>query len=91
MDCSWREDTIAEKTCELCHTKFFLQENQHGLVFNDKFFICEDCNKHTTEGELTAWSQSIMRKPQSGMPISLWLIHEQNKDKDLYATHSTHD
>jgi hypothetical protein len=30
-----------------------------------------------------------MRKPQSGMPISLWLIHEQNKDKDLYSTHKT--
>jgi hypothetical protein len=76
---------MAEKTCELCKTKFYLQENQHGLVFNDKFFICEDCHKHTSEDDLTTWSRSIMRTPQSGMPISLWLIHEQNKDKDLYS------
>ncbi len=80
------EETIAEKTCELCHTKFFLHENQHGLVFSDKFFICEDCQKHTTEDELQAWSQSIMRSPQSGMPISLWLIHEQNKGKELFSS-----
>ena len=77
---------IAEKICELCKTKFFLQENQHGLVFNDKFFICEDCHKHTSEDELNTWSRSIMRNPQNGMPISLWLIHEQNKGKDLYST-----
>jgi hypothetical protein len=59
-------------------------------VYNDKFFICEDCHKNRSEDELAAWSHSIMRNDQAGMPISLWLIHEQNKDKDIYSTRHDH-
>jgi hypothetical protein len=30
------------------------------------------------------WTQNVMRRPEVGMPISLWLIHEQNKDKQPF-------
>jgi len=58
-----------------------------GLVFNDKFFICEDCRTNTSDQEMMEWSQSIMRGPGVGMPISLWLINEQNKDKQPFIRH----
>jgi len=31
------------------------------------------------------WSRSTMQDPGCGMPIALWLIHEQNKDKPLFS------
>jgi len=74
---------ILQKTCEMCKNKFHLNEHQTGLVFNDKFFICDDCRTHTSDQEIMGWAQSVMRRPEAGMPISLWLIHEQNKDKQL--------
>jgi len=52
-------------------------------VFGDSIFICEDCsNKHSRE-EITKLSKTIMQSSQNGMPIALWLIHEQNKDKAM--------
>jgi hypothetical protein len=72
---------ISEKMCEMCKQKFHLQEHQSGLVFDDKFFICEDCRTNMPEQEIMGWSQSTMRSPTSAMPISLWLIQEQNKNK----------
>jgi len=76
---------ISEKTCEMCKNKFHLQEHQSGLVFDDKFFICEDCRTNTPEPEIMEWSQSTMRSSASAMPISLWLIQEQNKDKPPFS------
>ena len=76
---------ISEKTCEMCKHKFHLQEHQSGLVFDDKFFICEDCRTNTPEPEIIEWSQSTMRSSASAMPISLWLIQEQNKDKPPFS------
>ena len=38
--------------CEMCKQKFHLQEHQSGLVFDDKFFICEDCRTNTPEQEI---------------------------------------
>gem|GEM_PF-2994819 len=35
--------------CEMCKQKFHLQEHQSGLVFDDKFFICEDCRTNTPD------------------------------------------
>lgn len=72
---------ISEKMCEMCKQKFHLQEHQSGLVFDDKFFVCENCRTNTPEQEIKEWSQSTMRSSTSAMPISLWLIQEQNKDK----------
>jgi hypothetical protein len=76
---------IPEKTCEMCKNKFHLQEHQCGLVFDDKFFICEDCRTNTPEQEIMGWSQSTMRQAGSAMPISLWLIQEQNKNKPPFS------
>jgi len=28
---------------------------------------------------------TIMQDPSGGMPIALWLIHEQNKDKTIMS------
>ena len=72
---------ISEKMCEMCKQKFHLQEHQSGLVFEDKFFVCENCRTNTPEQEIIEWSQSTMRSSAAAMPISLWLIQEQNKDK----------
>jgi len=74
-----------EKTCEMCKNKFHLNENPSGLVFDDKFFICEDCRTHTPEHQIMEWTQTIMRQNCTGMPISLWLIQEQNKTKAPFS------
>lgn len=75
---------ISEKMCEMCKQKFHLQEHQSGLVFDDKFFICEECRTNTPEQEIMEWSQSTMRS-SAAMPISLWLIQEQNKNKPPFS------
>jgi hypothetical protein len=69
----------------MCKARFHLDEHQSGLVFDDRFFICEECRTHTPEKEIMEWTQSIMHRPSMGMPISLWLIHEQNKNKQLFS------
>ncbi|HDM66811.1 MAG TPA: hypothetical protein ENG62_00285 [Thermoplasmatales archaeon] len=50
-------------------------------MFNDKHFICERCHQHLSNEELEQWKHSVMGESKSGMPIAVWLIHEQNKDK----------
>jgi len=76
---------MPEKTCGICQNKFHLHDHQSGLVFDDKIFVCEACSKSTSEHDIMEWSSSIMQKPGSGMPIALWLIHEQNKDKPMFS------
>jgi len=76
---------MSEKTCGICQNKFYLHEHQSGLVFNDKIFVCEECSKNTSENDIMEWSRSTMQDPGCGMPIALWLIHEQNKDKPLFS------
>ncbi|MBN1280332.1 MAG: hypothetical protein JXA00_01645 [Candidatus Thermoplasmatota archaeon] len=76
---------MPEKTCEMCKNKFHLHEHQCGLVFDDKFFICEDCRTNTPDHQMMEWTQSTMRSTTAGMPISLWLIQEQNKNKPLFS------
>ena len=78
---------ILEKKCEMCKQKFHLDEHQMGLVFDDKFFICGDCRTHTSDQDIKEWTQSVMRRSEVGMPISLWLINEQNKDKQPFIRH----
>ena len=60
-----------------------MNENLSGLVFNDEHFLCEDCCNAHSEEDLSNWTKTVMKDPQKGMPISLWLIHEQNKDKTM--------
>ena len=74
---------MPEKTCEICSKKILLHENLSGLVFRDEIFVCKDCiNKHSQE-EIRSFSKTIMQNPENGMPIGLWLIHEQNKYKTM--------
>lgn len=74
---------ILEKTCSICSKKLNLSENYFGLVFNDELFVCENCrNKHSSE-ELKRLTKTTMQDPYNGMPIGLWLIHEQNKNKTM--------
>ena len=72
--------------CSICSKKISLSEQPFGLVFEDEHFICEDCCNQHSEEEMMNWSKSIMKSPtKEGMPIALWLIHEQNKDKTMMS------
>ena len=74
---------MPEKTCEICSKKILLHEHLSGLVFRDEFFVCEECaGRHSLE-EIQRFTKTIMQNPENGMPIGLWLIHEQNKDKTM--------
>lgn len=60
-----------------------MNENLSGLVFNDEHFLCEDCCSTNSEEDLSNWTKTVMQDPHNGMPIALWLIHEQNKNKTM--------
>ncbi len=76
---------MVERTCEKCKHVIDLNEHKSGLVFEDKIFICEPCSNHTSEEEIKEWKQSVMHCSENGMPIALWLIKEQNKDKTMFS------
>jgi len=65
----------------VCNKRMLLDEHPLGLVFKDKHFLCEKCHDDHSDEELHDWIKTKMNDPKKGMPISLWLIHEQNKDK----------
>ena len=77
---------MIKKTCMKCNQKITLNKHLSGLVFEDKNFLCEDCCKNYSEEDISNWTKTIMQSPQNGMPIALWLIHEQNKDKTMMST-----
>ena len=60
-----------------------LDENPLGLVFRDRHFVCESCSSKHSKEEITKLTKTIMQSHHNGMPIALWLIHEQNKDKTM--------
>jgi len=60
-----------------------LDENPLGLVFKDEHFVCESCNNRHSKEEMSRLSKTIMQSRHNGMPIALWLIHEQNKYKTM--------
>ena len=60
-----------------------LKENLSGLVFSDDYFLCEECRSNHSEEYINNWTKSIMNVSEKGMPIALWLIHEQNKNKTM--------
>ncbi len=77
---------MVERTCEVCKHTIDLNEHLRGLVFDDKFFVCEQCCSHVPEDKLAHWAHTTtMHVTECGMPIALWLIHEQNKDKPLFS------
>jgi hypothetical protein len=65
-----------------------LTENLSGLVFEDEHFVCEDCCSTHSDDDLMNWTKSVMQHPINGMPIALWLVHEQNKDKTVMSGRS---
>lgn len=73
---------IPEKICSVCLRNFSLSQNPSGLVFLDKHFVCEDCCDSRTN-EISNFTKTIMQSPNNGMPIALWLLHEQNKNKTM--------
>ena len=76
---------MTEKTCMKCNQQITLSKNLSGLVFEDEHFLCEDCSTNHSEKEISKLTKTIMQSPQNGMPIALWLIHEQNKDKTMMS------
>jgi hypothetical protein len=69
----------------MCNQKITINENSLGFVFEDKHFLCEGCHGSHSEEELNSWMHTIMQDPSGGMPIALWLIHEQNKGKTIMS------
>lgn len=76
---------ISEETCKVCNNKFHLHDHKSGLVFNGQFFLCESCSENMSGDDIQTWSKSVMQDPETGMPIGLWLIQENNKDKPLFS------
>ncbi len=76
---------IPEKVCSVCSQKFSLSRNPTGLVFDDSLFVCETCCTKHSHDELNHLGESMMNVSARGMPIALWLIHEQNKDKTMMS------
>ena len=67
----------------VCKDKMLLDNHPLGLVFKDEHFVCEKCSDKHSKLELSKLNKTIMQSPQNGMPIALWLIHEQNKNKSM--------
>lgn len=74
-----------ERVCDLCNRQILLDNNLSGLVFDDEYFLCEDCCNNNSQRDIEDWTESIMQKPSKGMPVALWIIHEQNKGKTLMS------
>ena len=77
---------MGKKICGVCNRDFSLEQNKMGLVLDDEVFVCEDCNRHLNDEDKTLFSYStVMHAPRKEMPIALWLIKEQNKDKPFMS------
>jgi hypothetical protein len=76
-------EDINKKKCGICSKKISLDDHPFGLVFSDEFFICQDCNDKHSKKEISNLTKTIMQSEENGMPIALWCIHEQNKDKTM--------
>lgn len=74
---------MLEKICDICSKKINLYDHPLGLVFEDQIFICQDCSIKHSQKELSKLTKTIMQSPHNGMPIALWIIHEQNRDKTM--------
>ena len=70
----------------ICSRKIILDENLNGLAFDDEHFLCESCAKNQSEEDIMKWTSTIMQNPTRGMPIALWIIHEENKDKTIMTS-----
>jgi hypothetical protein len=77
---------MGRKICGVCNRDFSLEHNRLGLVVDNEVFVCEVCNKHLHDEDKELFSPStVMHDPRKEMPIALWLIKEQNKDKPFMS------
>ena len=76
---------MTTKWCGICKNEIDVNEEQGGLVFDDQWFVCEHCVGHTPEEKIRDWSSKMAGSPGCGMPIALWLIQENNKDKPMFS------
>ena len=76
---------MIEHTCLICNSRIDLKKNPSGLVFDDKHFICQDCRTNHSDNEINNLTKTVMQSSQKGMPIAIWIIHEQNKDKIMMS------
>jgi hypothetical protein len=76
---------LITKKCEICEKDFNLLHNRLGLVIDEHHFICESCNKELTDDDREHLPVSVMQSDIKEMPIALWLIQEQNKDKPFMS------
>lgn len=76
---------MIRKKCEICEKDFDLRNNRLGLVIDEDHFICEPCNKQLTDDDREHLPVSVMHSEIREMPIALWLIQEQNKDKPFMS------
>ncbi|MEM0466001.1 MAG: hypothetical protein QXX20_00150 [Candidatus Thermoplasmatota archaeon] len=76
---------MVQRICEICKHTIDLNDHLKGLVFDDTIFVCEECCSHAPDDRLAHWSHTSLKLSECGMPIGLWLIHEQNKDKPLFG------
>ena len=76
------EYVMGKKVCGICNRDFDLEENKLGIVLDDELFICEDCHQKMNDDEKQqVFYSTVMHTTRKEMPIALWLIQEQNKDK----------
>jgi hypothetical protein len=72
-----------EKTCKVCNKHFLPEEHRLGIVVGDHHFVCEPCAKKMENDPVSV--HSIMIDVTKEMPIALWLINEENKDKPFMS------
>ena len=75
---------MKSKICDICNQHFHPDENRSGMVINEDHFVCEHCTKKLDTDEMQIPS-SIMTDETKTMPIALWLIQEENKDKPFMS------
>ena len=76
---------VITRKCEICEKDFDLHHNRLGLVIDEHHFICESCNKELSDDDRENLPVSVMHSEVKEMPIALWLIQEQNKDKPFMS------
>jgi len=76
-------DGMSEKTCEICNKHFHPEEHRLGMVVDDRHFVCESCTKKIEDDPVSA--HSIMVNVGKEMPIAIWLINQENKDKHFMS------
>lgn len=75
---------MKSKICDICNQHFHPDQNRSGMVINEDHFVCETCTKKLESDEMLI-NSSIMADETKTMPIALWLIKEENKDKHFMS------